>query len=484
VAGLHVRPTTGRLEDNINNAKDLRGEQFVTGQHIGSGRRALDTIAMGVYLVADLVVEAGSNNNLVNITAHSAKKGDVFRINTSANGIEEFEVTVDEIVSPNSFRLGAVLSAALSVGDTVSVLRPITPRMSASGTTLATLSASPTQFKRNGVSVDVTEDTVTPANNLPLPVKLVDLGGDLTITAQNLNVQLSDTGANPDVVRIGNGTNQLGINASNEALTHDANALTALNSLITLITATNGYVDGLEGLATTLNGKDFATQTTLASVLAGMSTAAKQDLAKAVLDTIATNTGNGATSAKQDVSKAVLDNILAAITATNGYVDGLEGLATTLNGKDFATQTTLAAQKVVIDSLLAAHGVIGDAAVTNPASNATSIAALKGILSLITSLNSKIDTLNTATSPAFDSVGAGISTSGTISKPAGATKMVVQNTARSNSGIRFTKTAGGASSTVGFLLEAGQSTPMVGAASIDYFALDGAAADVQVLWMV
>lgn len=72
-------------------------------------------------------------------------------------------------------------------------------------------------FIRNGSEVVVTEDTGTPANNIPLPVKLTSVTGDINITAGDLNVQLSDQGANPDVTRIGDGTNQLGISAANEA---------------------------------------------------------------------------------------------------------------------------------------------------------------------------------------------------------------------------------------------------------------------------
>lgn len=66
-----------------------------------------------------------------------------------------------------------------------------------------------------------------------------------------------------------------------------------------LLTALNGYVDGLEAALTALNAKDFATQTTLAAVLAA--------------------------------------------------VDGLEAKLDTLTAKDFATQTTLNAIKSVMD---------------------------------------------------------------------------------------------------------------------------------------
>ena len=68
-------------------------------------------------------------------------------------------------------------------------------------------------------------------------------------------------------------------------------------------------LEAVRVLLNTLAGEDFATQTTLAQILAKM-------------------IASPATEAKQDVIA--------------GHVDGVETLLTTLTGKDFATQTTLA----------------------------------------------------------------------------------------------------------------------------------------------
>lgn len=70
-------------------------------------------------------------------------------------------------------------------------------------------------FLRNGVQTPVLKDTVTPANSRPLPVELMGATGDVAINATNLHleVQLSDGGTDPDVVRIGDGTDELAINA-------------------------------------------------------------------------------------------------------------------------------------------------------------------------------------------------------------------------------------------------------------------------------
>jgi hypothetical protein len=72
----------------------------------------------------------------------------------------------------------------------------------------------PVKFRLDGAVVEVVEDTVTPANNQPLPVKLTSLTGDINITAGDLNVQLTHTGGTPDSVQIGDGTEIASITAN------------------------------------------------------------------------------------------------------------------------------------------------------------------------------------------------------------------------------------------------------------------------------
>lgn len=91
--------------------------------------------------------------------------------------------------------------------------------------------ASVIEFLKDGVPTSVSEDTVTPANSVPLPVTLYGLTGQINVTAGDLNVQLSDQGANPDVTKIGDGTTRLGITLSNEAKVADANARASLVSI-------------------------------------------------------------------------------------------------------------------------------------------------------------------------------------------------------------------------------------------------------------
>ena len=70
------------------------------------------------------------------------------------------------------------------------------------------------KFIKDGAYINVVEDTTTPSNNAPLPVKLSSTTGDINITAGDLNVQLSHAGVNYDSIRIGDGTNLMAVSAT------------------------------------------------------------------------------------------------------------------------------------------------------------------------------------------------------------------------------------------------------------------------------
>lgn len=66
---------------------------------------------------------------------------------------------------------------------------------------------------KDGVYLPVAKDTGVPANTNPVPVELVGAAGPINITAGDIGVQLTDLGVNFDRTRIGDGVNQLAINA-------------------------------------------------------------------------------------------------------------------------------------------------------------------------------------------------------------------------------------------------------------------------------
>lgn len=131
------------------------------------------------------------------------------------------------------------------------------------------LAASPSQMQIqiDGVDSFVGVDTVTPSNTVRVPVEVYSAAGPINITAGDINMQLSDSGANPDIVKVGNGTNRLDINASNEALVHDTDVLAKLTDIESIDFATEAKQDSAITQLTSIAGKDFATQTTLAALL-------------------------------------------------------------------------------------------------------------------------------------------------------------------------------------------------------------------------
>jgi hypothetical protein len=104
--------------------------------------------------------------------------------------------------------------------------------------------------------------------------------------------------------------------------------------------ATEAKQDAANTLLTALKGKDYATQTTLAQVLAKMiaapATEAKQDAANTLLTAL-----KGKDYATQTTLAQVLAKMIAA-PATEAKQDAANTLLTALKGKDYATQTTLA----------------------------------------------------------------------------------------------------------------------------------------------
>lgn len=166
-----------------------------------------------VQTIASDAAEAGSTTQVINATAHSARRGDVIRITSGAHNKTEVSVYA---VTANAIELAETLPSAVAAAVTFDILRYTRLSVNSDGEiVLAPGGSSDISYMRDGVSTTVTHDTVTPANNRPLPVQITDYQGQITLNAANLdvNVQLSDAGANADKVKIGDGTDTLGINA-------------------------------------------------------------------------------------------------------------------------------------------------------------------------------------------------------------------------------------------------------------------------------
>jgi hypothetical protein len=138
-----------------------------------------------------------------------------------------------------------------------------------------------------------------------------------------------------------------------------------------------GHVDGIEGALATLNDKDFATQTTLATLLTKAGFDAKADIALTAFRDAIRGTG----------SKTLTDLATAlAPLATAAKQDTLAGLVST------------AANQTALQNLI---GTLAAAAVTDPAADGSAIALLKGLLTRLQTLEQKIDGIVDGTAPGY-----------------------------------------------------------------------------------
>jgi len=369
LTGLPFMSARGSTEAENENLKFFQASVIPTSEHL----HALNTVTQGAFWVQQLaVVEIGSTNNVINLTAHTARVGDLIHFTDPL--FAEYEVSIIEIIDANSFRLAGYLTAAPSVGDTFDILRHVFNRLNADGSMVANISSSPISFNLDGSVVEVTEDTVTPANNLPLPVKLTNLAGDINITAGDLNVQLSHTGGTFDSIQIGNGTNLWAINATLEGLVHDTDVLAELVLIDAKLPATLGAKLAAASLAvvlatnqpalplsddaatetkqdaeivllTALDDKDFSTETTLAAM------SAKLDVR------LPATLGQKADTASLAVTQSVEDEAIQVSIAVDnatvaGAVDGTEMQVDIVDAGPLLTEATFQSEADAAEALL------------------------------------------------------------------------------------------------------------------------------------
>lgn len=168
---------------------------FATISRVGANKIALDVRNLGtVTNISSDAAEAGSTTSNIVATSHAVRKGDRLRF-TSGN-LSGVEVGVESIPDADNILLEEDLTEAPAPSDTFTILRPISQTLTSTGG-----HASVATFIRDGLNQEVTEDTVTPANNRPLPVKLVDLTGDISVTANELNINLDSANDSVEVLQ-------------------------------------------------------------------------------------------------------------------------------------------------------------------------------------------------------------------------------------------------------------------------------------------
>lgn len=370
----------------------LNDQYYATFLPVGSGKVAIDMAPKALFpisLTAETPVSSrlarGTDGNkskqLIEITAHGMREGDVLRFITGP--LINTESVVVGVIDANTLVLGNIIADATT--STCLKMRHVTLTLDENGSLVTTSGpiqyildsvaeqveedtvtpannrALPTRsfvnvdgvqeevkidtatpantqpmpsglfFMRDGIATPVAKDTVTPGNTRPIPMELVSTTGveaTFNVTTGDLNIQTTHTGLSPDSMQIGNGTNLMAVNASLQAEVHDTDANAAL---------------------VTLNAVDFATQTTLAALLTeldlkadltetqpvsiaaafpiptGASTEAKQDAEIVILTSL--NGKDFATAAKQDTAQTRLD--LLATEAKQDTIIANQGTAQT-----------------------------------------------------------------------------------------------------------------------------------------------------------
>lgn len=367
--------------------------RYVTVQEMNGKRHALDVIIQGAYqiTITPLTVASGSNIRVIKCVAHGANKNDIIRL---LNGTQFSALSIPDADT-------IITSVELDVdptGDTFTIWRHITPAYNADGSLNVSIIPSPVSYNRKVAGITSTtvvlEDEDTPSNSRALPVVIHSIdGAPINITAGDLNVQLSDQGANPDVTKIGDGTNRLGINSNLEAKTHDDDILSKLTDKLQQTQLTNGTISaGVKALnnqlvatdvglitnsaihgITTAGGGAYVDvkvnpsgaltveSTVVSSTLpTGASTSALQTSGNASLTSIDTKLTSQATAANQTTELTRIGDVVetapASDTASSGLNGRLQRIAQRLTSliallpTSIGTKTSVASLSVVIAS--------------------------------------------------------------------------------------------------------------------------------------
>jgi hypothetical protein len=259
--------------------------EFVTIQPTDEFRYALD-IPRFAFRVNPAPLTAAANTGTIDgvtwvyDTATDAKKGDFVRFDSGAN--EFLEVPIVK-VEANRFLLGAKVNNVVP-GDTFYIMRYATQLVGDDGSQIVTITPSPIVFVKNGVDTEVEEDTSTPGNSIPLPVKI-----------------LNGSGVQPDFATETTLTSLNGKDFATETTLSSLNGKDFATE--TTLTSLNSKDFASETTLSSLNGKDFATETTLSSLNSkDFSTFAEQQTQSGLLQDISDqqlsveSTGNTSTA--------------------------------------------------------------------------------------------------------------------------------------------------------------------------------------------
>ena len=503
-------------ENGFSNQKKIGLSQYKTIHNVGSDKYAENVVTKGLIerqaislLITAVDLSDDHKTVTIEIVGHEAKRaGEVLRFYTG--GLADVELDIVNVLDADILEVLNVMDVIPQVGDEVRIAYYRTPQFDNNGNIV--VSNGPIQFNLENVPTEVNEDNTFPINNTPLPtgmyikkeginvpvsdsvtpanvvavpVKIMAAGGtDINITAGDINIQTTDMGANFDSMRVGDGSgNYIGVNADQEALTHDADAiaeLAAANSTLDTIAAIDFATEAkqddtntaLAALLTELQLKADLSETQPVSIAAmplpaGGATEAKQDVGNGSLATIATK--DFATEVTQAAGNVLIGPVTEVAPATDTASSGLNGRLQRI------------AQRITsLIGLLPAS--IGQKA--NAASLAVSLSTEQQVI--LSSLDTKLSTLITSNAVRLLTSVTNVAVSNiSVGAPVGAKGFIIQNSTQAAGGLRFTPQGGGASATVGYYLGVGQSTSYIdGASNLALFDVDGGGFDAAILWFI
>jgi hypothetical protein len=331
--------------------EERTSNQYQTINPLVSDRYGADVVSFSaVQEIGTDAAEASSTTILINAASHAAKIGDIIRM---TSGATSGETAVVYSVSTNAITLAQPLSAAPAALDTFSILRFRFPVVDSSGGLVtAPASSAPIEFSLNGSSQVVTEDTGTPANNVPLPVKIVNTLGDVapateatvatlateaTLATLDGKVTAVDTGnvtVTASVLPTGAATDATLAILDGKVTAVDTGNVTVAASALPTGAATETTLATLDGKVTAVDTGNVtvaasvlptgaATETTLAT-LDGKVTAVDTGAVTIVSSTLPTGAATETTLSTLNGKVTACDTgavVLAAGTATVGSVD-------------------------------------------------------------------------------------------------------------------------------------------------------------------
>jgi predicted nucleic acid-binding Zn-ribbon protein len=413
-------PTQKKTIGSIDGYTELQtksASNFVTVQPSHDDRVAMDTVARFGVLVDTDAAEAGSSRRVIKATNHVSIPGDYIRI--TQVGVNQYsEMSVLSTPDADTIILAGELPAAVSDGDTFEIKRYQTPSLDPATGGIST-TAGPIQYRRDSVDTVVNEDTSTAANSRPLPVKVLDGSGDEVDFATETT--LRDIAA--DIAQIESD----------------------VTSLESKDFATETTLSGMATDLGSLEGKDFATETTLS----GMAS----DIAQIESDVTSLEAKDFAT-----------ETTLAGVASDLAQI---ESDITSLEAKDFSTETTLAAMSAKLPAALGQTNKAGSMSVTM-ASDQEAV----GTKSPVNTNGSVINGSLTAT------------TASTENAPANAVGFILQNSGDSSDPIRY-RIGGTASQTAGIQLEPARDTGFIPcAANLSICATVSGTNAYELLWIL